>query len=195
MKLFAIESSCDDASAAIVEKNNKILAIKNFSQGQDLAKFGGVVPEVASRRHVALVFKAAKEVFIESGINPNEIELVAVTSEPGLIGPLLVGLNFAKGFAIARKIPLVTVNHLKAHVAANYIENAELNPPFLCLVVSGGHTSIIDICSFTDFRIIGQTKDDAAGEVFDKVARKMGVPYPGGMVIDQLAQDGDPKKL
>ncbi|MDR1364651.1 MAG: tRNA (adenosine(37)-N6)-threonylcarbamoyltransferase complex transferase subunit TsaD [Oscillospiraceae bacterium] len=195
MKLLAIESSCDDASAAIVEQNNKILAVKNFSQGQELAKFGGVVPEIASRRHVSLVFKAVKEVFEESATNFDEIKLIAATFEPGLIGPLLVGLNFAKGFAIAKKVPLIAVNHLKAHVAANYIENPELKPPFLCLVVSGGHTNIIDIRSFTDFRIIGQTKDDATGEIFDKIARRMGIPYPGGAVIDELAEKGNYKSF
>jgi N6-L-threonylcarbamoyladenine synthase len=198
MKLLAIESSCDDASAAILEENDKtikVLEVKNFSQSHHLARFGGVVPEVASRGHVGLVFKAAKDVINKSKIKPREISAVAVTNTPGLIGPLLVGLNFAKGFAVAKNVPLVPVNHLKGHVASNYIENPGLEPPFICLVVSGGHTIIIDVRSFTDFRIIGETRDDAVGEVLDKIARKLGIPYPGGPILDRLSQVGDPKKF
>ncbi|MDR1240259.1 MAG: tRNA (adenosine(37)-N6)-threonylcarbamoyltransferase complex transferase subunit TsaD [Oscillospiraceae bacterium] len=193
MKILAIESSCDDASASIVEDGVNVLSLETLHQNEKFAKFGGVVPELASRGHVGLVFKAAKEALNKANITANIIDAVAVTFAPGLIGSLLTGLSFAKGFAIARGVPLIAVHHLKGHVASNYIENPKLKPPFLCLVVSGGHTSIFDVKNYNEFKIIGKSIDDAAGEVFDKVARYLEIPYPGGYYLDELANKGNPE--
>ncbi|GMB10376.1 MAG: tRNA (adenosine(37)-N6)-threonylcarbamoyltransferase complex transferase subunit TsaD [Candidatus Improbicoccus devescovinae] len=195
MYILAIESSCDDTSGAIVENGSKVISCVTESQRRLHNQFGGVVPEVAARGHLDSIFRVMRKTLEHANININKIDAVAVTFTPGLIGPLLVGVNFAKGFALARGIPVIGVNHIKAHVAANYIENSELTPPFLCLVVSGGHTSLIKIINYTEFILIGQTRDDAVGEVFDKIARNLGLGYPGGAALDKLAEIGNNQKF
>lgn len=194
MKILAFESSCDETSAAVVEDGRKVLS--NIVNTQiDMHKlYGGVVPEMASRRHTEVIAQVAEESLREAGLRLDDIDAVAATVTPGLIGALLVGTNFAKGLSLALNLPFIPVHHVRAHIAANYLAFPELTPPFLALSVSGGTSLLTDVRAYTDMEIIGGTRDDAAGEVFDKVARVLGIGYPGGAVIDKMAQNGDAKK-
>ena len=192
MKLLSIESSCDETAAAVVEDGRKVLSSVVNSQIAEHRKFGGVVPEIASRRHAENIVAVTSEALSQAGVALQELDGIAVTYAPGLIGALLVGVNFAKGLALSTGLPLVPVHHIRGHIAANYISSPELKPPFLCLVVSGGHSHIVEVRDYTDFHIIGRTRDDAAGEAFDKAARTLGLPYPGGVLLDQAAAKGDP---
>ena len=194
MKILSFESSCDETAVAIVEDGRKVITDQIFSQADLHAVYGGVVPEIASRSHVEVISLLAERAFAVSGLKKSDIDAVAVTYAPGLIGTVLVGLNFAKSVALALNVPLIPVHHIKGHVAANYIAYPELEPPFLCLAISGGNTLIIDVRSYTDLHIVGATRDDAAGECFDKTARVLGLPYPGGKPIDELSKGGDDKK-
>ncbi len=192
MKILSIESSCDETAAAVVEDGRKVLSSVIASQVEEHRLYGGVVPEIASRRHAESISSVVREALSEAGLTLDDIDALAVTFAPGLIGALLVGVNFAKGLSLATGKPLVPVHHLRSHIAANYITHPDLKPPFLCLVVSGGHSHIVMVEDYTKMRIIGATRDDAAGEVFDKAARTMGMPYPGGIELDRVAEDGDP---
>lgn len=194
MKILAIESSCDETAAAVVEDGRKILSSAVNSQVEEHRKYGGVVPEIASRRHTENIVGIVDEALREAGCNLEDVDAVAVTAAPGLIGALLVGVNYAKGLALAAGKPLIPVHHIRGHIAANYLAHPDLKPPFLCLVASGGHSHIIEVKSYTEFSVIGKTRDDAAGEAFDKAARAMGYPYPGGVFVDKAAQKGDPAK-
>lgn len=191
MKILAIESSCDETAAAVVEDGRTVLSSVIASQVEEHKLYGGVVPEIASRRHAEAIVGVTDEALTQAGCSLEDIDAVAVTYAPGLIGALLVGVNFAKGLALASDKPLIPVHHLRAHIASNYISNSELKPPFLCLVVSGGHSHIVDVKSYTEMKVIGRTRDDAAGEAFDKAARAMGIPYPGGVELDKIAEQGD----
>ena len=194
MKILAFESTCDETAVAIVEDGRKILTDQIFSQADLHAVYGGVVPEIASRCHVESISQLAQKAIDTAGISRDEIDAVAVSYAPGLIGAVLVGVNFAKSCAMALGVPLIPVHHIKGHIAANYLAYPELEPPFLCLAISGGNTIIVDVRSYTDMKIVGATRDDAAGECFDKTARVLGLPYPGGKPVDQLSQGGDDKK-
>lgn len=193
MYILGLESSCDETSAAVVEMGNGVRRICSniiASQIETHRLYGGVVPEIASRAHIEAISKITYEALSEAGITIKDVGLVAVTSHPGLIGALLVGVNFGKSLAFANKIPLVGVNHIKGHISANYLAHGELEPPFTSLVVSGGHTSIYEARSYTDLLEIGSTRDDAAGEAFDKIGRVIGLPYPAGAAMDKLASEG-----
>ncbi len=191
MKILSIESSCDETAAAVVEDGREVLSSVIASQVEEHKLYGGVVPEIASRRHAESIVGVVSEALDKADTTLDDIDAIAVTHAPGLIGALLVGVNFAKGLSLATKKSLVPVHHLRSHIAANYISHKELKPPFLCLVVSGGHSHIVMVESYTKMRIIGRTRDDAAGEAFDKAARTMGIPYPGGIMLDKIAEDGD----
>ena len=198
MYILGMESSCDETSAAVVEMSDGVRAIRSnivASQIEVHRLYGGVVPEIASRAHIEAISSITREALEQAGISLSQVDAIAVTANPGLIGALLVGVNFAKSLAYANKIPLVAVNHIHGHVAAAYLSNPQLEPPFLALVVSGGHTSLYHVRSYTDFEEIGATRDDAAGEAFDKVGRVIGLPYPGGAALDKLAYDGDPTAI
>lgn len=194
MKILAVESSCDETAVAVVEDGRKVLTDCIASQVSLHRLYGGVVPEIASRKHMEAIYALADEALTTAGITRDDIDAVAVTFAPGLIGAVLVGVNFAKAAALAMDKPLVPVHHIRGHIAANYIAYPDLEPPFLCLVVSGGHTLLVDVEGYTKFRILGTTRDDAAGECFDKVARLLGMPYPGGAALDKMAASGDPGK-
>ena len=194
MKILAVESSCDETAVAVVEDGRKVLTDCIASQVALHRLYGGVVPEIASRKHMEAIYALADEALTTAGITRDDIDAVAVTFAPGLIGAVLVGVNFAKAAALAMGKPLVPVHHIRGHIAANYIAYPDLQPPFLCLVVSGGHTLLVDVEGYTKFRILGTTRDDAAGECFDKVARLLGMPYPGGAALDKMAASGDPGK-
>lgn len=191
MKILAIESSCDETAAAVVEDGRTVLSSVIASQVDEHKLYGGVVPEIASRRHAEAIVGVAKQATDDAGTTLDDIDAIAVTHAPGLIGALLVGVNFAKGLAISKNIPLIPTHHLRSHIAANYIAHPNLKPPFLCLVVSGGHSHIIQVEDYTKMKIIGKTRDDAAGEAFDKAARKMGMTYPGGIELDRIAETGN----
>jgi N6-L-threonylcarbamoyladenine synthase len=193
MKILSIESSCDETAAAVVEDGRKVLSNIVASQVEEHKIYGGVVPEIASRRHVEAISGVVKSALDEAECKLEDIEAIAVTYAPGLIGALLVGVNYAKGLSMASGIPLVPVHHLRSHIAANYISHPDLKPPFMCLVVSGGHSHIVEVLDYTKFKIIGYTHDDAAGEAMDKAARAMGLPYPGGLNLDKVSKDGNPK--
>ena len=193
MKFLAIESSCDDTAAAVVEDGRRILSNVVSSQVPEHILYGGVVPEIASRRHVESVCGVVREALRQSGCGTDDLDGVAVTYAPGLIGALLVGVNYAKGFAFSMGLPLVPVHHLRSHIAANYLAHADLEPPFLALVVSGGHSHIVQADDYTTFRVIGRTRDDAAGECMDKAARAIGLPYPGGLNLDKASVGGNRK--
>lgn len=193
MKILAIESSCDETAAAVVENGRTALSNVVASQVEEHKIYGGVVPEIASRRHVEAISGVVKSALEDAGCALGDIDAVAVTHAPGLIGALLVGVNYAKSLSMASGIPLVPVHHLRSHIAANYLTHPELEPPFLSLVVSGGHSHIVEVLDYTKFRIVGRTRDDAAGEAMDKAARAMGLPYPGGLNLDRAAADGDPR--
>ena len=190
MKILAIETSCDETAAAVVKDGRAVLSSVTFSQIEEHKLYGGVVPEIASRRHTEQIVKVTRKAIRDAGVSLNEIGAVAVTAAPGLIGALLVGLNFAKGLCLSLDKPLVPVHHIRGHVAANYIHYADLKPPFMCLIVSGGHSHIVKIHGYTDYEVIGRTRDDAAGEAFDKVARVLGLPYPGGVHVEKAAGGG-----
>ena len=194
MKILAVESSCDETAVAVVEDGRKVLTDCIASQVALHRLYGGVVPEIASRKHMEAIYALADEALTTAGITRDDIDAVAVTFAPGLIGAVLVGVNFAKAAALAMGKPLVPVHHIRGHIAANYIAYPDLEPPFLCLVVSGGHTLLVDVEGYTKFHILGTTRDDAAGECFDKVARLLGMPYPGGAALDKMAASGDPGK-
>jgi N6-L-threonylcarbamoyladenine synthase len=191
MKILAIESSCDETAAAVVEDGLTVLSNVVASQAVTHAKFGGVVPEVASRMHAECISQVVKAALSEAECAISDIEAIAVTYAPGLIGALLVGVSFAKGLAFSAGKPLVPVHHIAGHIAAVYL-SSDLTPPFLAVVVSGGHTSLVDVRDYTDFNVLGRTTDDAAGEAFDKAARVMGFPYPGGVYVDKAAKAGNP---
>ena len=194
MNILAVESSCDETAVAIVRDGREVLCDCIASQVDLHRIYGGVVPEIASRKHIEAVYGLADQALEQANLTRSEIDAVAVTYAPGLIGAVLVGVNFAKAAAMAMGKPLIPVHHIRGHIAANYIAYPELKPPFLCLVVSGGHTMIIEVKDYTDMRILGTTLDDAAGECFDKVGRVLGMPYPGGAALDKAAQQGDEKK-
>ena len=194
MKILSFESTCDETAVAVVEDGRKLLTDQIFSQADLHAVYGGVVPEIASRCHVESISILAQKAIEAAGITRQDIDAVAVSYAPGLIGAVLVGVNFAKSCAIALNVPLIPVHHIRGHIAANYLAYPELEPPFLCLVVSGGHTMIVEVKDYTDMYILGATRDDAAGECFDKTARVLGLPYPGGKPIDLLSQGGDDTK-
>ena len=194
MLILAVESSCDETAVAIVRDGREVLTDQIFSQAALHAVYGGVVPEIASRSHVEVISQLADRALAEAGVTRKDIDAVAVTCAPGLIGALLVGVNFAKSAALALGVPLIPVHHIRGHIAANYIAYPELEPPFVCLAISGGNTLICDVRDYTDMRILGATRDDAAGECFDKTARVLGLPYPGGKPIDDLSKGGDDQK-
>ena len=194
MKILAVESSCDETAVAVVENGRTVLSDVIASQADMHATYGGVVPEIASRKHVEAISGLAEEALARAGITRADVDAVAVTYAPGLIGAVLVGVNFAKSAAYALQKPLVPVHHVRGHIAANYITHPDLEPPFVCLCVSGGNTMIVDVRDYTDMSILGATRDDAAGECFDKVARVLGIGYPGGAPMDKLAQGGDDKR-
>ncbi len=193
MLILGLESSCDETSAAVVDGEKRIIRSDIVASQVDVHRlYGGVVPEIASRAHIETISNITYRALSEAGVTVNDIDAVAVTANPGLIGALLVGVNFAKSLAYSRKIPLVAVNHVKAHAAAAYLTDTSLEPPFLALVVSGGHTSIFEVTDHRTFNTVGCTRDDAAGEAFDKIGRVIGMPYPGGAALDKLAYEGDP---
>ena len=191
MNILAIESSCDETAAAVVRDGRTVLSNCIASQIEMHTIYGGVVPEIASRKHVEAITGLAEQAVAQAGLTKGELDAVAVTYAPGLIGAVLVGVNFAKGAAMALDLPLIPVHHVRGHIAANYITHPDLEPPFVCLCVSGGTTLIVDVKSYTDMEVLGGTRDDAAGECFDKVARVLGIGYPGGGPMDRLARGGD----
>lgn len=197
MYILSIESSCDETSAAVVKMGEERKILSNFvaSQIEIHALYGGVVPEIAGRAHIEAISRITYQALKQANLKLSDIDAIGVTSRPGLIGALLVGVNFAKSLAVSNGIPLVPVNHIRGHIAANYLAYPELEPPFLALVASGGHTSVIEVNSYTDFKTVGRTRDDAMGEAFDKVARVMDIPYPGGAEMDRLASSGNPEAI
>ena len=191
MKILAFESTCDETAVAVVEDGRKILTDQILSQASLHAVYGGVVPEIASRCHIEAISILSERAIKAAGIEKKDIGAVAVSYAPGLIGAVLVGVNFAKSCALALDKPLIPVHHIRGHIAANYLAYPELEPPFLCLAISGGNTLLVDVRGYTEMKIIGCTRDDAAGECFDKTARVLGLPYPGGKPIDDLSKGGD----
>lgn len=194
MNILAVESSCDETAVAVVRDGRNVLTDCIASQVDLHRIYGGVVPEIASRKHIEVIYGLADQALESAGLCRNDIDAVAVTYAPGLIGAVLVGVNFAKAAALSLGKPLIPVHHIRGHIAANYLAYPELEPPFLCLVVSGGHSMIVDVEDYTSMQILGGTLDDAAGESFDKVARVLGMPYPGGAALDAAAQIGDESK-
>ena len=192
MLILGIESSCDETALAISRDGREILSNCVLSQIDMHTIYGGVVPEIASRKHIEAIAGLADQALKEAGVTRQELDAIAVTYAPGLIGALLVGVNFAKAAALALDVPIVPVHHIRGHIAANYIAFPELEPPFVCLSVSGGNTLILDVRDYTDTRILGSSRDDAAGECFDKVARVLGMPYPGGKALDEKSMTGNP---
>ncbi len=194
MNILAIESSCDETAVAIVRDGRQVLTDCIASQVALHREYGGVVPEIASRKHIEAIYGLADQALKQAGLGRQDLDAIAVTYAPGLIGAVLVGVNFAKAAALALDKPLIPVHHIRGHIAANYLAYPELEPPFLCLVVSGGHTMIVEVRDYTDMHILGTTLDDAAGECFDKVARVLGMPYPGGAALDRTARGADDSK-
>ena len=190
--ILAIESSCDETAAAVVKNGREVLSNVISSQIALHTLYGGVVPEIASRKHIEKINQVIQEALDEAHVTLDDIDAIGVTYGPGLVGALLVGVAAAKAISYARKIPLVGVHHIEGHISANYIENKDLEPPFLCLVVSGGHTHLVKVADYGKYEILGRTRDDAAGEAFDKVARAIGLGYPGGPKIEKAAREGDP---
>jgi N6-L-threonylcarbamoyladenine synthase len=189
--ILAIESSCDETSAAVT-RGRDVLSLVIASQIEIHKRFGGVVPEIASRNHVSAIRNTVDEALKQANVSPSDISAVAVTYGAGLLGALLVGVSYAKALAYAMNVPLIKVNHVRGHISANYIADKSLEPPYLCLLASGGHTAIVEVVGYDDVKVIGTTQDDAVGEAFDKVARVLGLPYPGGPEIEKLAKDGKP---
>ena len=195
MLILGIESSCDETAAAVVKDGRELVSSVVATQVETHALYGGVVPEIASRAHTEAISGVVTEALSKAGVTLGDIGAVAATYAPGLIGALLTGLSFAKGLAYSAEKPLVPVHHIRGHVAANYLVHPQLEPPFYALVVSGGHTSLMKLTSYTDYELIGRARDDAAGEAFDKAARMLGLPYPGGAAMDRLASQGDPTSV
>ena len=191
MLVLGIESSCDETAASIVKDGREIISSVVYSQAEEHGLYGGVVPEIASRRHIDAVSEVVQKCFDEAGCTVNDIDAIACTFAPGLIGALLVGVNFAKGLSYASGKPLVPTHHIRGHIGALYLTNKDLKPPFICLVASGGHSHIVAVEDYTKFRVIGRTIDDAAGEAFDKVSRTLGLGYPGGPAVSKAALSGD----
>ncbi|WP_313233479.1 tRNA (adenosine(37)-N6)-threonylcarbamoyltransferase complex transferase subunit TsaD [Tissierella praeacuta] len=191
MLTLAIETSCDETSVAVIKNGREVLSNIISSQIDIHRKFGGVVPEIASRKHIESINPIIQEALDKANVGFDDIDLIGVTQGPGLVGALLIGISTAKALAYGLDIPIIGVNHIEGHVCANYIEHKELEPPFTCLIVSGGHTYLVQVNSYTSYELIGRTRDDAAGEAFDKVARALGLPYPGGPVIDKLSESGN----
>ena len=194
MDILSIESSCDETAAAVIRDGREIISSVVATQIEEHRLYGGVVPEIASRRHCESICAVVSEALEKAGTTADKVDAVAVTFAPGLIGALLVGVNYAKSLAFGLGKPLIPVHHIRGHIAANYLAHPELEPPYMCLVASGGHSHIVEVKDYTDFTVLGRTIDDAAGECFDKAARAMGFPYPGGVFIDNAAKQGDPKK-
>ena len=194
MKILAIESSCDETAAAVVEDGRDVLSNVVSTQIEKHKIFGGVVPEIASRLHTENISWVVEKALKDADCTLDDIDAIGVTYAPGLIGALLVGVNYAKGLALASGKPLMPVHHLRSHIAANYITHKDLKPPFMCLVVSGGNTLLCKVNDYTDFQVVGRTRDDAAGEAMDKAARTLGLPYPGGVNLDKISKDGDNTK-
>ena len=194
MKILAIESSCDETAAAVVEDGREVLSSVVSTQIEKHKVFGGVVPEIASRLHTENISWVVEKALTDANCTLDDIDAIGVTYAPGLIGALLVGVNYAKGLALASGKPLVPVHHLRSHIAANYITHKDLKPPFMCLVVSGGNTLLCKVNDYTDFEVVGRTRDDAAGEAMDKAARTLGLPYPGGVNLDKISKNGDNTK-
>lgn len=195
MLIMSIESTCDETAVALVEDGRRVLTDQIFSQAALHAVYGGVVPEIASRSHVEVISHLADNALRTAGVSRQDIDAVAVSYAPGLIGAVLVGVSFAKATALALGVPLIPVHHIRGHIAANYLAFSHLEPPFVCLAISGGNTLLADVRGYTDMRVIGSTRDDAAGECFDKTARVLGLPYPGGKPVDELSQSGDDTKF
>ena len=193
MLVLGIESTCDETAASVVEDGRILRSNVIATSVKEQALYGGVVPEIASRRHAEYISATVEKALADAGITVQELDAIAVTFAPGLIGAVLVGVNFAKGLAYSAGKPLVPVHHLRGHIAANYLTHPELKPPFLCLVASGGHSHIVQVQDYTHFKVLGRTVDDAAGEAFDKVARTLVLPYPGGPSVSEAAKTGDPK--
>ena len=193
--ILAIESSCDETAASVVKNGRTILSNVISSQIELHKLYGGVVPEIASRKHIEKINQVIEEALSEAGVTLDDLDAIGVTYGPGLVGALLVGVAEAKAIAYAKKLPLVGVHHIEGHVSANYIEHPDLEPPFLCLIVSGGHTHLVIVKDYGEFEILGRTRDDAAGEAFDKVARAIGLGYPGGPKIDKLSKEGNPHAI
>lgn len=193
--ILAIESSCDETAAAVIKNGREVLSNVISSQIALHTLYGGVVPEIASRKHIEKSNQVIEEALAEAGVTLSDITAIGVTYGPGLVGALLVGVAEAKAIAYAAGLPLVGVHHIEGHISANYIENKELEPPFVCLVVSGGHTHLVIVKDYGEYEIIGKTRDDAAGEAFDKVARAIGLGYPGGPKVDKLAREGNPHAM
>lgn len=194
MKILAIESSCDETAAAVVEDGRNVLSSVVSTQIEKHKIFGGVVPEIASRLHTENISWVVEKALSDANCTLDDVDAIGVTYAPGLIGALLVGVNYAKGLALASGKPLIPVHHLRSHIAANYITHKDLKPPFMCLVVSGGNTLLCKVNDYTDFEVVGRTRDDAAGEAMDKAARTLGLPYPGGVNLDKIAKNGDNTK-
>ena len=195
VKILGIESSCDETAAAVVEDGSKVRSNIIYSQIDLHEVYGGVVPEIASRKHVEKINQVIKKAMQEADCTWEELDAVAVTYGPGLVGALLVGVSCAKALAYAKGLPLVGVNHIEGHIAANFIEHEDLKPPFMCMVASGGHSHLVYVKDYTEYEIVGRTRDDAAGEAFDKVARAIGLGYPGGPKVDKLAKEGNPEAI
>ncbi len=189
--ILGIESSCDETAAAVVKNGKEVLSNVINSQVELHKKYGGVVPEIASRKHIETIDAVVEEALTDAGVTLDDIDAIAVTYGPGLVGALLVGVSFAKGLAYTAKKPLVPVHHIRGHIMANFLAQSDLKPPFVCLVASGGHSHIVNVKDYTEFEILGRTRDDAAGEAFDKIARVIGLGYPGGPLIDKLAKEGN----
>lgn len=193
--ILAIESSCDETAAAVMRNGREVLSNIIYSQIDLHTLYGGVVPEIASRKHIEKIIQVVEKALAEAGTQLKDLDAVAVTYGPGLVGPLLVGVSAAKAIALAADLPLVGVHHIEGHISANYIENKDLEPPFACLVVSGGHSHLVIVKNYGEYEVIGRTRDDAAGEAFDKVARAIGLGYPGGPKIDKVSRLGNPDAL
>ena len=193
--ILAIESSCDETAAAVVRNGRDVLSNVIYSQIDLHTVYGGVVPEIASRKHIEKVTQVVDKALSDASLTLKEIDAIAVTYGPGLVGALLVGVSFAKSLSFATGIPLIGVHHIEGHICANYIENKELKPPFMALVVSGGHTHLVKVADYGEYEILGRTRDDAAGEAFDKVARAIGLGYPGGPKVDKVSKEGNPDAI
>ena len=193
--ILGIERSCDETAAAVVKNGREILSNVINTQIDIHKKYGGVVPEIASRKHIENIDAVIDEALLQAGKTLDDIDAIAVTNGPGLVGALLVGVSEAKAIAYAKNLPLVPVHHIRGHITANFLAHPDLEPPFVCLVASGGHSHIVNVKSYTDFEVLGRTRDDAAGEAFDKIARVLGLGYPGGPLVDKLAKEGNPKAI
>ena len=195
INILAIESSCDETAAAVVRNGREVLSNVIYSQIDLHTLYGGVVPEIASRKHIDKINQVVEKAIADSGMELKDMDAVAVTYGPGLVGPLLVGVSFAKALAYGANLPIIGVHHIEGHICANYIANKDLEPPFMCLIVSGGHTHLVKVADYGKYEILGKTEDDAAGEAFDKVARAIGLGYPGGPKIDKVSKSGNPEAI